>query len=76
MTRQSVEDMLTRLTLDEYDTTSKKEGAPDAYAFGINYYGLKVYLKFSFRGNMIMIDVISVHDPERSFGFPYREKES
>lgn len=75
---QDVYNILQRLRVRNYSKTIEKEGCSDAYAFG--YYeresDLEIYLKFSFKENdedmVLVIDVISFHDPDHALSYPYQ----
>ena len=77
VTQADVRAIISTLRVEDYDKTSYKQGYPEAYVFGpFLEKHIPVYLKFSFKDTdeMLMIEVLSVHDLEREFAYPYRRR--
>lgn len=65
--------ILRRLHIWQYCYTSKLEGCPDAYCFGVKDHNVEIYVKFSFvgAGEAVAVTVISFHDPSYALTYPH-----
>ena len=71
---RDVENCLCSLRLEDYCHTSCEDGKPDAYVFTTDILGLATYLKFQLLVGVVIVNVISFHEPERALTHPYRPK--
>lgn len=73
---EDVRNAMSRLTLEQYSTTSIKAGCPPAYVFGIHMPEIidgdpEVYLKFQIDYGSGFI-IVTIHEAERPMEHPYR----
>ena len=71
--RRDLRNILMNLRCEDYSHTSRENGKPDAYVFGVSINDddkADAYLKLRIENGVL---IISFHEPERDLTFPFRQ---
>ncbi|MDO4866336.1 MAG: hypothetical protein Q4C10_07230 [Clostridia bacterium] len=70
---EDVRNCMAELTVEQYSTTSVKDGCPDAYVFGVHMPEIiesnpEIYLKFQINDGFF---IVTIHESDWQMDYPY-----